>query len=54
MSEKIYGLLGRKLGHGGGIRLGDGVQRIPGPDSVGELGVLDHNGLSHHQMGGIF
>jgi hypothetical protein len=47
------GVVPQKLGHGGIVHLGDGVQRIPRPDGVGQLGVLDHNGLPHHQPGGV-
>ena len=48
------GVVAQQLGYRGVVHLGDGVQRVPRPDGVGQLRVLDHDGLSHHQLGGVF
>ena len=48
------GVVAQQLDGGGVVHLGDGVQRVPRPDGVGQLGVLDHDGLAHHQLGGLF
>ena len=46
-------VVAQQLGHSGVVHLGDGVQGIPRPDGVGQFRVLDHDGLPHHQVGGV-